>query len=495
MRTYLPFRALGRSIRVRLTLWYVSLLAIVLVAFAVATYFFLIAGISADVNSVTQSYQKLLTYYAAQSPRSLRNLKAPKGANILGQIGIVYQARNQETGQAISVGQVAYPTASKDIEGALFDTTRQGCHQIKGNHLECTWLVFRPRSHQLEGGVNFQASLSSVDHAEGRLRTALVFGIPVSLLIALVGGWVVASRALSPVEELRRTAQSITATDLSRRIGMHRDDELGRLAHTLDDMIDRIDSAFKEQRQLTADVSHELRTPLSVIRAQTSLALRRNRRPEEYAAVLASIQEETERMSKIVEDLLLLARADAGQEAIEHDPVRLDVIARWAADQMQNMARASQIDLELSLKPVMIEGDADRLRQLGLNLVHNAVKYTDSGGRVKVSVGVQGTTGLLQVSDSGQGIEEQSLPHIFQRFYMADRSRSRETGGSGLGLAIAHWIVEAHGGTIRVQSKRGVGSTFEVRIPLHFLDGGPTTVGEGTKPVRQSAGLPAGSAM
>jgi heavy metal sensor kinase len=486
---YTPFGELRGSIRLRLTLWYVSLLGLVLVAFSVGVYFFLLASISTQVSLVQQSYQKLLTSYAAQSPKDLKKAKLSKGSSLIGQLAIYYQSVNDIANNPVRVGPVQSATATSDTTAALLDAKKQGCHEIKGNHFACTWLVFNHR-HQPQGAVDFQGSLAGVSHAEDILRSGLIIGVPLSLLIALLGGWALASRALSPLEQLRQTAQSITATDLSRRIGLHRDDELGRLAGTLDGMIAGLDSAFREQRRLTADVSHELRTPLSVIQAQASLALKRVRSPQEYAKVLGSIQEETERMSGIVEDLLLLARADAGQEMMESDPVRLDVTARWAADSLRTMASEKDIELAVSVRPVMIDGDQGRLRQLCLNLIHNAVKYTNPGGKVKVRVYSKAGLATLKVTDSGDGIDEHSLPHIFERFYMVDRARARSEGGSGLGLSIVHWIVEAHGGAIAVESKPGSGSTFTVRIPLHNLD---RTEGEVSQPrltARGAAGLP-----
>lgn len=468
LRPRVPAGEVTRSIRVRLTLWYVAVLATVLIVFSLGVYFFLIESISADVNHMTQTYRRILTTYAAQSPMHLKQVPKLTGT-VLGQISIKYQARNDANGQQVTIGPFPGSAADRDLEGALFTPKKQGCHQTKGNHLICTWLVFSKR-HVVLGAVAMGASLNSVDDAQSRLRTALLLGVPLALLIALVGGWGLASRALSPVEDLRRTAQSITATDLSRRIGLRRKDELGRLADTLDDMIARLDAAFTEQRRLTGDVSHELRTPLSVIQAQTSLALRRPRTPDEYAATLRSIQEESDRMSKIVGDLLLLARAEAGQESIERDPVRLDAIAKWTVDQMAKVASENGVVVRASTEPVMIEGDADRLRQLVLNLVDNAVKYSDSGGSVEVKVAADSGMALLQVADTGVGIEASSLPHIFQRFYRDDRARSRVEGGSGLGLAIAHWVAEAHGGTIEASSRQGEGSTFTVRIPLHSIE-------------------------
>lgn len=449
------------SIRVRLTLWYVSLLAVVLLAFSVGVYFFLIAHISSEVGDVENTFKKLYTN-AALTPRSL--LTVPRDSSLFGQLGIYYQSRLDASPGAEEI--IALPRVRElraEATAVILGSQPAGCNGTPDNHLQCAWLVTN-RRHVVVGVVAMQGSLAAVVQSENELRTAIIIGVPVSVLIALIGGWMLASRALSPIEQLRLTAQSITATDLSRRIGMQRDDELGRLAKTLDEMIAGLDSAFNEQRRLTADVSHELRTPLSVIQAQTSLALKRDRTPQEYAAVLNSIQEESERMSKIVEDLLLLARAEAGQEVLEHDPVRLDVITRWAVEHVRGMAQDRQITLSMSLKPVMVTGDSGRLRQMVLNLVHNAIKYTDAGGAVRVRVVGKEEMAALTVADTGAGIDESSLPHIFERFYVADRSRAER--GSGLGLSIVHWIVVAHGGAIDVRSKAGAGSTFTVSLPV-----------------------------
>ncbi len=452
-----------RSIRFRLTVWYVAVLAAVLLAFSLGVYFFLIASIAADVNHITQSYRRVLTSEAASSPSHLG--KVQRNTNLLGQLSIKYQGKVNL--QQLSFGPPSGHYANQQLINTLF-TGKQGCHSTKSDQLVCTYAVYsRSRHHQIVGAVSLQGSLDSVTHAQSRLRTALFLGIPISLLIALLGGWVLASRALAPVEDLRLTAQSITGSDLSRRIGTTRDDELGRLAQTFDDMIGRLETAFKEQRRLTADVSHELRTPLSVIHAQASLALRRERSPQEYAKTLSSIQEEAERMSRMVGDLLLLARAEAGQESIDREPVRLDAVAGWAADKVRELAAEKGVHLVVNVRPIMIDGDADRLRQLAMNLIDNALKYTPAGGTISVSVGMKDKQkGQLTVADTGEGIEEKHLPHIFQRFYRVDRARAGPEGSTGLGLAIVHWIATAHGATIDVSSRKGEGSTFTVTFPL-----------------------------
>jgi two-component system OmpR family sensor kinase len=479
LRRVYPLGEFKRSIRLRLTLWYVALLAVVLIAFSVGIYIFLIAHIASEIGDVERTYHHLYDRAALRAstaqgaiPASVKQgLKdVPRDSGELGQLGVYYESLLDAgpTGEYhVALSQLAALRAN--AQSVLLNAIPAGCHPARGNNVWCAWPVVNHRG-EVQGVVAIYGSLSAVVQSEDEVRTALTLGIPLSLLIALAGGWMLASRALSPIEQLRLTAQSITATDLSRRIGMERDDELGRLARTLDEMIAGLDSAFTEQRRLTADVSHELRTPISVIQAQASLALRRTRSPQEYEVVLASIHEETERMGRIVEDLLMLARAEAGQEVLEHDPVRLDVVARWAVSQLEDAARGREVNLVSAFEPSMVVGDQGKLQQMTLNLLDNAIKYTPSGGTIRIRVDTDAGSAKLVVSDTGVGIPKDSLPHVFDRFFMTDRSRSE--GGSGLGLSIVHWIVEAHMGTVFVESSEGVGSTFTVSIPMHNDDGG-----------------------
>jgi heavy metal sensor kinase len=317
------------------------------------------------------------------------------------------------------------------------------------------------------GGVAVEESLAGVDRTLDRLRLALILGIPFALLLAGGGGWILAGRALEPVDRITRMARSITATDLSQRINLNRQDELGRLAGTFDEMIARLERAFQEQRQLAADVSHELRSPLTILEAQASLALRRSRTSEEYQQVLISVQEEVERMSVMVNQLLLLARAEAGEEPVNLEPTSLSLIAQTVVDGMRPLADDKGVALTLRANPaVWVQGDAARLRQLLLNLIDNALNHTPMGGRIEVTVGRNREGAFVAVEDTGEGIAPEDLPHIFQRFYRSDRARRRGTGNSGLGLAIVRWIVEAHGGQISVSSTPGEGASFVVSLRL-----------------------------
>ena len=301
---------------------------------------------------------------------------------------------------------------------------------------------------------------------DGLVRT-LIIAVPLTLLVAGAGGMFLADRALKPVGQIANTARRIQETDLSRRITVSTRDELGRLGSTLNDMIERLEKAFKRQREFTGDASHELRTPLSLIQAEATLALQRARSPEEYQKSLESIAEEAEHMSRIIEQLLFLARADSGSERIAFDEINVADLLREVGADMEALSRDKGVALAMRLDvPAVVRGNEGLLRRLFLNLVDNAVRYTPEGGKVSIASDTAGDEALVSVSDTGIGIPPEHLPHIFERFYRVDKARSRSDGGSGLGLAICKQVVDLHGGRIEVDSKEGQGSTFKVFVPL-----------------------------
>ena len=243
---------------------------------------------------------------------------------------------------------------------------------------------------------------------------------------------------------------------------------MGRLAATFNEMINKLEQAFERERRFTADASHELKTPLAVLRGDIEVALRRDRAAEEYKRVLVSNLEEIARLTKLTDDLLTLARSDAGERVLELEPVRLDSLASEAFAFLQPLAAASGIalDHEAPSSPVVIEGDAKRLKQLLVNLVDNAIKYTAAGGSARLRLSVEDSAALIEVSDTGRGIPEDALPQIFERFYRQSDPKDSRVTGFGLGLAISKWIVDAHNGSIEVESKSGRGSRFTVRLPM-----------------------------
>lgn len=276
-------------------------------------------------------------------------------------------------------------------------------------------------------------------------------------------------RALAPVDAITSTARSISEHSLSRRLAsLQTGDELQRLAETFNQMMDRLEAAFKRITQFTADASHELRTPTALIRTTAELSLRRDRDSAEYQEALGQVLEEAERMGILIDSLMTLARMDSGAESLSYTTLDVASILREASSASLPLADSKQIqfDREIPDEPILVDGDPHALRRLFLILIDNAVKYTPPSGRVSIALRENGNDAVAQVRDTGIGISAEDLPFIFERFYRADKARSRETG-AGLGLSIARWIVETHRASIHVDSVPGEGSTFEVRIPIH----------------------------
>jgi heavy metal sensor kinase len=302
-----------------------------------------------------------------------------------------------------------------------------------------------------------------------RYRLLLWIGIPVLLCAATLGGHWMSQRALAPVDEITRAAQKISPTDLTARVELPRTgDELDRLAETLNAMLQRIQSAFEQMKQFTADASHDLRTPISVIRTRAEITLRKPRTEEQYREALNEIVAESERLSELIDKLRLLARTDVGTEALTFTRVDLCDIAREASAEGKTLAESRHIEWSQALPEfsLWVGGDADALRRLFLILIDNAIKYTPQHGTVSLRVTNTDGKAYVEVVDTGIGIAEVDLPHIFDRFYRADSARSRDSGGFGLGLSIGNWIAKAHQADITVKSVVGKGSRFQVRLPL-----------------------------
>ena len=310
-------------------------------------------------------------------------------------------------------------------------------------------------------------SLDEVSQTLAQILRLLLLMLVLTALLALVSGWFLANRALIPVNAITHTAQEIGEKDLSRRIAMNLpDDELGQLAQTFNRMLDRIEGAFHRKRQFTADAAHELRTPLSIMQTGLEVVLSQPRTAADYHTTLGTMREEVLRLSQLTTHLLMLARADAHTLTLERRPVDLSLLLHTITDQVALAAEQKQISLQRDIPPnIRLKADEDRLVQLVLNLLENAVKYTPAGGSITVKLGESNGEVNFSVADTGIGIAPQHLPHIFDRFYRADKARSRQQGGVGLGLAIAQQITQLHGGNIAVVSQLGVGSEFTVTLP------------------------------
>jgi heavy metal sensor kinase len=300
-------------------------------------------------------------------------------------------------------------------------------------------------------------------------RRYLLLLAPMLLLAAAAGGYWLSQRALSPVDAITHTTRNISATNLSSRLEkLATGDELQRLSDTLNQMLDRLEDAFRRVTQFTADASHELRTPISLIRTESEIALRKSRGVEEYRVALRHILLEAERTSSLVEELLSLARADAGGEALHLELLDLRSLIAEIGAEWQRLVTIRNLEFRESIagEELLVLTDPVALKRVVAILLDNAVKYTQAPGIVELAIERRENKGIVVVRDSGVGIPEEDQPRIFERFYRVDKARSRELGGSGLGLAIAKWIVQQHQGAISVQSSPGKGSTFCVELQL-----------------------------
>ena len=362
-------------------------------------------------------------------------------------------------------------------EGNLIEVRGPGGNLLIGSRVVASAAMSQWRYRTLkteatvQGGkyqITVAAPLDGIVAALRHVRELLLWATPGVLLIASLGGYWISRRALAPVDAITRAAQSIGIENLSQRLDVPAaGDELQRLSETWNSMLARLEAAVTRLLQFTADASHELRTPITLIRATAELTLRRERPVETYREALRQIIDEADRTARLIEDLLLLARADAGLPALPLDRVELTPLVRDVCEQGQILAQERQLEIsaEGPEQPVYVDANDPALRRLLLLLVDNAVKYTPAGGRITLSVGLEPSGATVTVRDTGIGIPDTALPHVFERFYRVDESRNREAGGTGLGLAIAQWIAERHHARLEAESVVGQGSAFRVRFP------------------------------
>jgi len=318
--------------------------------------------------------------------------------------------------------------------------------------------------------VRTAKDLTTYLEALRELRLGILALSPFALLAISLTGWFLAGRALAPMDRITRQVRNIKAENLSLRLPVENSqDEVGRLAETFNSMLGRLEESFRKTQQFSGDASHELRTPLAIIRGETEVSLRWAKSTEDFRRTLESNLEEIDRMGRIIEDLLTLAKSDAGEMPMEMKDLSLSDLLQELYLQGRMLGESKDMDVLLDVKvseEIRIRGDELRLRQMFLNLISNAIKYTPEGGKVNITLALEGASAVVCVSDNGIGIPEKHLPHIFDRFYRIDPARNREAGGTGLGLAISKSIVEAHEGQIVAESIPVRGSTFTVYLPL-----------------------------
>ncbi|MBI4788277.1 MAG: HAMP domain-containing protein [Chloroflexi bacterium] len=478
------------SIRLRLTIWYVLLLAVILGIFSGGLYVMLSYSLRNEVDRTLETRAKevqnsISAALAVQSdPRgffSRGRLTLLPAADTFATPGVYVQVQFDTTGGPLISRSDNLGDKAIDVPAAALARVKQGDSIYVNSVIDSVPLrvyisPLRFRDQTI-GEIEVAQSLRGVDETLRQVATLLAGGILTGLALAFLVGAFLGRNALTPIDRVTQTARGITrAGDLTRRIEpTYPQDEVGRLAATFNEMLGRIEELFRAQQRFVADVSHELRSPLTAIRGNLDL-LRRGAAddPEARHQALAAIDAESERMQRLVSDLLLLARSDEGV-TIQKQSVELDTILLDVYREARVMANGVKVCLGHE-DQAQVMGDPDRLKQLFLNLVDNAIKYTPSGGEVTLSLDCDAPWVRVSVADTGVGIPAHDLPRIFDRFYRVDKARARggstgAVGGTGLGLAIAKWIVEAHDGRVEVQSQVGKGTTFTVWLPLEYANG------------------------
>jgi heavy metal sensor kinase len=458
------------SIRLRLSLWYVAVLTAIILVFALGIYFFVRASLLRHIdNHIDRDFNTVLRL-ARQGPEELKGL---------GRQGNVSLFRVAE-GSAVRIETEGWTRAG--LGPGLAGVGSAGSSSVKAPDGQ----PYRVKAATiLSAGVPLRIAVAHEEQTFGQsmhsLTMILLLGIPAALILAVVGGYFMAGRALSPIGAMAAKAREITAERLSERLPVENPhDEFGRLAMVFNETFLRLEDSFARLRRFTADASHELRTPLTALRSVGEVGMNESLDAASCREVIGSMLEETDRLTKLVDSLLTLSRADAGTVPFRKEGVDLAGLAFEVSECLQVLAEEKEQTLTVAAPaPVFVEADRATLRQALINLLDNAIKYTPAGGKIRITAGTTpGGEATLAVSDDGPGIAAEHREKIYERFYRVDAGRSREVGGAGLGLSIAKWAVESNGGRIELDGGADRGCTFRIVFPLPTEDGPTSRKGE-----------------
>ena len=456
------------TLRARLTLWYVAVLTCTLILFTALLYAALSRALyrhhDAELASAAGQLQATLAGIPLDEAAIDRALAASRDSDSF----VMVRDQQGELRYRSAVLQVSEPNIGRHEALVHAAAHGQSTAQFFTTSLERSGTVrfiCVPLPTAPAGYLQIGRPLGDVAPTLDTFRDASLVVLPLVIVLTSYGGWLLAGRVLAPMKEIDQTLQAIHASDLSRRVTVTAPDaELQHLATTVNQTLDRLEAAFVSVREFSADASHQLQTPLAVMKSSLEFATKGS--GVSHEELLDQLSAKVNEMSAILADLQALALADADLASTRSGPVDLSETCAEALEIVTALAESSEIAVEADIDPaIQVWGDAVRLRQVVLNLGDNAVKYTGPGGRVRLSLTHNHSNAILQVSDTGKGIEPQHLPHIFERFYRADRRRAG-AAGTGLGLAIVKRIVEVHRGSIDVSSRPGQGSTFTVTLPL-----------------------------
>jgi heavy metal sensor kinase len=458
-----PFR---KTLRTRLTLLYVSLLCVVLVLYAGSTSIFLWPGLLRELDLSLDRDLETVENLIAITPdgRIAVNTGDQEGVLLIeiwsADGTLIYQSRDLK-------GQLLGVPVKKD------DPSHPANRSV---HLAGKmWVRVMTRPHRLGNQtvvVRLGVSEEALRNEFGQMVAALALGLPIALLLVGVTGYFVALRALRPLDSMARRAKRISAEHLNERLVLENpDDELGHLGSAFNETLARLEHSFEQLKQFTADASHELRTPLTAMRSVGEVALQNGGDTRYHHDVIGSMLEEVNRLTHLVDNLLILARADSGRLPLQRSEVKLLELATESALLLEVLAEEKKQSVEIEGdKSLTVVGDPLILRQALVAIIHNAVKYSPPQGSIRVRVGTGNGDAWVEIHDSGPGIPPEHRARVFERFYRVDKARTRDEGGSGLGLSIADWGVRAHGGQIELECYEQLGCTFRIRLPRNGFE-------------------------
>jgi signal transduction histidine kinase len=445
------------TIRSKITIWYASLLLVLLVIFN----FFIYMTISRILFQNTEDLLKAdahQVFLIVQSEGFNINFDIPYKIIATNTYFVIFDV-NGNTGikSEILPEIVNLPIGQQQFRNVSINKTG--------------WIIYDTpvvNNGKVVGWIRVSRSLQPLSSTLFNLRIIMFISIPLYVLLASAGGLFLAKRALHPIGYITKTAKEISKGDLTQRLKLNKtEDEVGRLAETFDEMLDKLENSIKKERQFASDASHELRTPIAIITAQTEEALTGSHGVQEYREAIETIRDESKKMSHIISQLLMIYRSDEGRYKFNFEILNLNGIIEDIVNEFQDVANDNGLDIAFNaVDEIRIKADQTLITRLFINIIDNAIKYTQSGGKITVSLSKTDGYSITTIEDTGIGISENDIPFIFDRLYQVDRSR--EDRGNGLGLAIAKWITELHKGEISVESKLDAGSKFIIKLPLNL---------------------------
>ena len=445
------------SVRLRLTLWHVAVLATIIIGFALGTYIFVRKSLLRQIDNHLERDLATVQRVAQQDTEELATLARH---------GNVALFRVTDNGSTLAATERWNRSGLGDIKIAGTPGASQRITVADGEHYRTRSVTLNTAGKTLLIAVAHEEQ--AVSQSLRSLAMILLLGIPAALLLAVAGGYFLAGRALSPIGAMVAKAREITAERLSERLPVENpNDEFGQLAMVFNETFLRLEDSFERLRRFTADASHELRTPLTAIRSVGEVGMQENIDASSCREVIGSMLEETDRLTRLVDSLLTLSRADAGSVLLNKERTDLSALTAEVGDCLHVLAEEKEQTLTITAPaPLYVEADRTTMRQALINLLDNAIKYTPEGGKIRVTVGrTTANEFFIAVSDNGPGIAPEFQDMVYERFYRIDKGRSREVGGAGLGLSIALWAVEANNGRLELDSSEGLGCTFRIVLP------------------------------